>query len=326
MSRSGKDDLGDWPRRAVEWHILLREEDDDPEVIRHFEMWRVSDPAHDAEWRDVVRTMGLLKAIPDEALPIPVPTMRTYWKKRWKRRLPKIGLSLLATAAVANMVALLGPDLVLRWQADYLTGRQETRTLELADGSRAVLAPESAVALDFLDGHRHVRLLKGEALFTVHHDTEHPFSVLAGHITVTDIGTIFDVRLEDRYDATVGVREGRVSVQEDSLREPPVVLDAGQQAHLRHSHLYTTTIEPGEVGLWSNGLLVAHNLPVAEVAASLEHYIPHGKLIVYGEKLKAERVTGTYPLTEPEKAFKTLAQGQKARVFHATPWLTVMAN
>lgn len=326
MSRNGRDDLGDWPRRAVEWHILLREEDNDLDVVRHFEMWRAADPARDAEWRDVVRTMGLLKAIPDEALPIPVPTMRTYWKKRWKRRLPKIGMGVLASTAIAGIMVLIGPDMVLRWQADYLTGRQETRILELADGSQATLAPESAVALDFLDGHRHVRLLKGEALFTVHHDTEHPFSVLAGHLTITDVGTVFDVRLESRHEATVGVREGRVSVQENSLRAPPVILDAGEQAQLRDHHLYTSTIEPGEVGLWSRGLLVAHDQPVAEVAAALQHYIPHGKLFVYGEKLRAERVTGTYPLTEPEKAFETLAEGQKARVFHATPWLTLMTN
>lgn len=326
MSESGQDDLSAWPRRAVEWHILLREEDDDPEVVRHFEMWRAADPARDAEWQDVVRTMGLLKAIPDEALPIPVPTMRTYWKKRWKRRLPNIGISFLATAAVASVVALVGPDMLLRWQADYLTGRQETRTLELADGSRAVLAPESAVALDFLDGHRHVRLLKGEVLFTIHHDAEHPLLVMAGHMMVTDIGTVFDVRLEDGHDATVGVREGRVSVQEDSLRAPPVVLDAGRQAILQDGRLYTRGIEPDEVGVWSSGILVAHDLPVAEVATILQRYAPRGKLLVYGGKLGAERVTGTYPLTDPDRAFETLAQGQKARVFHATALLTVMTR
>lgn len=326
MSGSGRDDLGDWPRRAVEWHILLREEENDPEVVRHFEIWREADPARDTEWRDVVRTMGVLRSIPDEALPIPVPTMRTYWKKRWKRRLPKIGMGVLATTTLAAVVAMAGPDLLLRWQADYLTGRQETRTLQLADGSLAVLAPESAVKLDFLDGHRHVRLLKGEALFTVHHDAEHPFSVLVGPLTVRDVGTVFDVRLEGGHDATVGVREGRVSVQEDSLRDPPVFLDAGQQVLLRDHRLYTRVVDAAEVGLWSSGLLVVHDLPVAEIAATLQHYMPRGKLLVYGGKLGAERVTGTYPLTEPGKAFETLAQGQKARVFHATPWLTVMMD
>lgn len=326
MSGNDADDLSAWPRRAVEWHILLREEENDPDVVRHFEMWKAADPARQAEWRQVTRAMGLLKALPDTALPIPVPTMRTYRKKRWKRRVPKIGAGLLATAAMAAMAALAGPDLMLRWQADYLTGRQETRTLHLADGSTATLAPESAVALNFLDGHRNVRLLKGEALFTVHHDAQHPFAVRAGRLTVTDIGTMFDVRLETDRAATVGVREGRVSVQDASLRDPPLILDAGRQASLHGARLSTQDIDPSEVGSWSTGMFVAHDLPVSQVAAMLERYSPHGTLLVYGEKLASERVTGTYPLTDPRQAFETLARGQKARVFHATAWLSIMTR
>lgn len=322
----GRGDLSAWPRRAVEWHILLREEDDDPEVVKHFEMWRAADPARDAEWRQVVRTMGLLRAIPDDALPVPVPTMRTYRRKRWRRRLPGIGLSALASVAAAAVAILIGPEMMVRWQADYATGRQETRTLELADGSRAVLAPESAVALDFLDGHRHVRLLRGEALFTVRHDAARPFSVLAGRLTVTDVGTVFDVRLGGGHEATVAVREGRVSVQENGLREPAVFLGAGQAATLRGIHLATQAVDPDEVGLWSTGIFVAHDLPVAEIAAALQAYVPRGRLFVYGAELRVERVTGTYPLDEPDQAFETLARGQKAHVMHVTPWLAVMSR
>lgn len=321
MSGNSKDELSDWPQRAVEWHILLREEDDDPEVWRHFEAWKAADPAREREWQQVLHTMGLLKQVPDKAFPLS--GRRTMY---WKRQLPRLGFSLCAAAAVAAVAVLLGPDVMLRWQADYLTGRQETRTLELADGSRAVLAPESAVALDFLDGHRHVRLLKGEALFTVRHDAAYPFAVIAGRLAVRDVGTVFDVRMKDDRTATVGVREGRVSIQDMSLREPPVCLDAGQQAVLHEGRLAIQEVEPGEVGSWTSGVFVAHDLQVAEIAATLEHYSSHGLLRVHGGKLSSERVTGTYSLKEPQRAFETLAQGQGAYVVYLTPWVSIMTR
>ena len=93
----------------------------------------------------------------------------------------------------------------------FETATGEQRTFELADGSVIYLNTHSHVAIRFAAHTRDVRLLKGEALFQVHHDTSRPFRVYTDDAMVQAVGTQFDVyRREDG--TVVSVIEGRVNV------------------------------------------------------------------------------------------------------------------
>lgn len=81
----------------------------------------------------------------------------------------------------------------------------------LEDGSSIDLNRGAEVEVQFTTEERRVRLVRGEAHFTVAKNPLRPFVVLANGVTVRAVGTAFDVRLEAAA-VEVLVTEGRVSV------------------------------------------------------------------------------------------------------------------
>jgi transmembrane sensor len=88
----------------------------------------------------------------------------------------------------------------------------------------------------FTEHERGVRLMRGEALFTVTKDASRPFVVTAGAVTVRAVGTAFSVR-HAPASVDVLVTEGRVAVErisaarpasrEERATVPPALVDAG---------------------------------------------------------------------------------------------------
>lgn len=72
-----------------------------------------------------------------------------------------------------------------------------------------------------------MKLVRGSARFSVVHDAQAPFRVVAGDFVVEDVGTVFVVSLDDAGKVDVSVEEGRVSVTGDGRMR---VLEAGQSA------------------------------------------------------------------------------------------------
>ncbi|MFT8645209.1 FecR family protein [Gluconacetobacter sp.] len=314
----------EWPQDATEWLMLLREEPDDAEIRARFEVWRSASPDHPRDWEEITHTMGVLRRVtPVVEVPVGRQVRRRSVIQRIGLGRGRVGLAAFSLAASVVLLAFLGPDIALRLRADSVTGRQEVRTIVLVDGSQIVLAPQSAIASRFENGRREVRLLKGEALFTVRHDAAHPFTVFARGLTVTDVGTVFDVDAQDAGRVTVAVREGQVSLGGIVSEHSPILLGAGEELSARDGTTETRTVASTEVGTWAQGKLVVHDWSVSAVVARLSPYAP-GPIMVYGKTLAAECVTGIYTLTDPQGALRTLADGQNARVVHATPWLTIL--
>lgn len=154
------------------------------------------------------------------------PTRRRWWP--WAA-----GGALAAAAAVAVMLS------VGRWSRgptappakSYL---QVNERLALPDGSRIELKDGSKVVVQYSDRERRVKLTGGEAQFSVWQDATRPFVVEAGGIEVRAVGTVFNVRLENRA-VEVLVTEGRVKVNREPLAATAggsvaeVMLAAGEQ-------------------------------------------------------------------------------------------------
>ncbi len=75
----------------------------------------------------------------------------------------------------------------------YATAIGEQRTLRLADGSLLQLNTHSRVQVHLTSTSRDVRLLEGEAFFSVQHDPSRPFRVESGGTLVQAVGTQFNV-------------------------------------------------------------------------------------------------------------------------------------
>lgn len=100
----------------------------------------------------------------------------------------------------------------------------EMRTL--ADGSVVELNKGAEIAVDFSGAERHIRLLRGEAHFTVAKlGPERPFVVTAGTLRVRAVGTVFNVRMEGD-NVEVLVTEGKVRVDPAKPAEVDLVVNA----------------------------------------------------------------------------------------------------
>jgi transmembrane sensor len=107
--------------------------------------------------------------------------------------------------------------------------------MALDDGSVVELNAGAKVEVKFTPQERHVRLVRGEALFTVAKNPTRPFIVNADKVAVRAVGTAFSVQL-DRAEVSVLVTEGKVRLDdvgavgaEGSPREISHLV-AGQQA------------------------------------------------------------------------------------------------
>lgn len=131
------------------------------------------------------------------------------------RRAPRRPLRwLVPLAAAAGLVVALNVFRPVPSSAGdtEVTGASGYEQRVLSDGSVAELNRGAAIIVDYTAGERRVRLLRGEAHFTVAKNPARPFVVNAGGIAARAVGTAFHVRL-DGAAVEVLVTEGRVQVE-----------------------------------------------------------------------------------------------------------------
>src|SRR3546814_3423601 len=95
---------------------------------------------------------------------------------RWHFRPQRPVTAMVGAAAAACLAVVSAPTLLLMWQSDYRTGTGEMRNVTLSDGSSVTLDTGSAIAVNYGDGRRGVRLLAGRAWFDVANDESQPFT------------------------------------------------------------------------------------------------------------------------------------------------------
>lgn len=148
-------------------------------------------------------------------------------------------------AAVAVLVTVIA--LLLSLERTVITGDAQWKTVELADGSLARVAPLTELRFEFTRQRRLVRLSRGQAMFYVRKDTSRPFLVETETATAQAIGTAFGVtQIEAGRKVSVTVREGVVAVAKRSNSQdvaalpsasiPLVRIAAGEQAVIDNSH------------------------------------------------------------------------------------------
>ena len=322
-------------REASDWLILLQEEPDDTELHQCFETWLQMNRAHRSAWAATRRTTDVLDAAHNASTHnassnhSTKPLIRHFARPR-KRLAWRYGKRSIVQAAAAGLAICLAmvvfaPKLILHLQADHITGSGEIRTVDLADGSRVVLAPKSAIALDFDSNDRQVRLLAGEAVFEVQPAPERAFEVRSRAISTRVLGTVFSVRRAEQG-VNVAVVEGHVRVAHADAAAQGEMLTAGDTVQMDWTgRALRNTRLPDDIAAWRSGYLIASDEPVAEVIDRLRPYYS-GAILLIDDELAAQTVTGVYSLDDPPAALKAITEAHGAKLRQVSPWLVVISK
>jgi len=167
----------------------------------------------------------------------------------------------------------------------FETGHGEQLSRRVPDNSVLHLNTDSSVTIRYGKTERLVTLTAGQAGFEVAHEPHRPFRVLAGSAEVVDIGTQFDVRME-QHSTVVTVVEGRVEVGSypvldnlgtNSPQSHPwrfVELAAGQQVSVTEGEGPTTpvAVDAQSVTAWLHRQIVFDHEPLERVAEEYNRY------------------------------------------------------
>lgn len=171
---------------------------------------------------------------------------------------------------VAAAAVLAGLAFAIQWfmkpEVERFAATDVHLDATLSDGSTVELSPGTTMEVK-MAGDRNVEL-NGEAYFAVERDEKRPFTVSVEDVTVTVLGTAFEVSAYDTASAVlVRVRSGRVQVVAGL---DTVILGAGERVHYdkaRH-FLERSLAPPAEV--WGTRIIHFEGATLAQVADQLQ--------------------------------------------------------
>jgi ferric-dicitrate binding protein FerR (iron transport regulator) len=131
--------------------------------------------------------------------------------------------------------------------------------------------------------------MDGEAYFEVAHDKNHPFTVRAGGVQTTVLGTRFNIKAYRALPLTrVSVFSGKVKV-EDSLKNLAVLTRSRQLLYNKENRIAnSSSIDTGSILAWKSGQLKFEGETFTEIASAMESW--YGvKIIFAGQSIKGCR-------------------------------------
>ena len=294
---------------ALDWLSLLHDQPSSGDQAT-FSRWLRADPAH-VEAYAQAQVLWELSEVParkladEDALALQAYLNKMNIAKR--SRAVRWSGALAMAACLLVMVSMGAGWQPSRWVdelgADYVTAPGEVKTFTLADYSRVTLDADSAIAVDYSHGERHIQLRRGAGFFSVTH-TGQSFVVQARGGEARVLGTQFEVRLQPAG-AEVTVLSGRVGVT-PSKQGPQQVLTAGQQVAYADGVADALHAVDGESRLaWRDGWLNYYKAPLADVVEDLRRYYP-GRILLLNDEMGAKRVSGSFPSKDPLAALNAL--------------------
>lgn len=312
---------------AAEWIVRLRSDQVTAADQQAFAVWLSQGVDHreafdrtENLWQD----LGVVQYMPDEALPaeqiinvapapgnVTAPEITTT--ANVSAALPAFGRRTMAAAA-AMLVAI-----VMTWQllpgttqnaSVFRTAIGEQKSITLDDGSILMLNTNTVVKVDFSTNQRGVSLQRGEAYFTVAKDSRRPFVVELEEVTVTAVGTAFNIHRKGQQ-ALITVTEGVVKVADKNTAQeaarPAEIVRAKQQvlAHKRQGIGAVVTTDVEQATAWQRQQLVFNSTRLGDVVAELNRYSSQ-QIKIADPLLNGLQVSGVFRLDDPRATLQGL--------------------
>lgn len=208
---------------ASEW-LARRDRGLTPAEQDAYLQWLAENPAHGRVIAQLEKAWGFMDRLEQwrpahSAQPNPDLLAKPHSRRIW---FLSGALAAAAVIAVALVWQPFGQAEVTPVAAPTAKLVRNSEVRKLADGSTVEMHRGSDISVDFSGTERRVRLLGGEAHFTVAKNMERPFIVDAGGVAVRAIGTSFNVKLQPGS-VEVLVTEGTVRVDQPAVSSDPIV-------------------------------------------------------------------------------------------------------
>lgn len=339
--------------QAAAWMLAFEDGSPDDEARRLFVKWLKESPRHIEEFMQVsalhlelsesVGLAGTIDSLVAEAKKNVIELGGIVGKKNTRRSFRKVswisGMAAGLLVAIFTGLSLSGvifstPE---TGEVVYQTDVGEQRSIILDDDSTLTLNTNSKVELVFTETGRHANLLQGEAMFEVTKDPSRPFTVNAGFLDVTVVGTVFNVYRQDEK-ATVTVVEGKVNVQYhqagdialDQSANPvpatnnnqlfdPVLITAGEQLAIADTGLvqHLETAKIAHATAWTERRLIFDNEPMIDVFAEFNRY-NQKKLVLNYPEIAERQVTGVFDARDTDAILAFVQSHSEVNIVHTS--------
>ena len=311
-------------REASHW-IMRRDRGLTPAEQDELSLWLAADARHGrifAEhgwgWEELDRLTGLqtsLGAVPDPDLFAPRGRAEA---SAWRRFGWWAPLTLAAAAAFVVFIQLRRPGGGVPAGMDRPASASanlasiERRVLE--DGSVVELNVDSEIEVRYTASERQVRLVRGEAKFSVARSPARPFTVMVGNIKVRAIGTVFVIAM-DSMTVEIVVAEGRVAVESAAVADPGtevLQLTAGERAivpRVPATSVQVSTLGPTQLAARMasfDSRLTFQDTPLAEVVAVFNRH-NEVKLVIGDPAIASLRISGSFRSTDVDAFIRLLS-------------------
>jgi len=341
---------------AAAWLIKL-DGDSAPsaEELASLREWLARSPVHREQLLSFADIWGKMNVLTDLTVPL------GHTERRSSRRFvgrPRIAMSHFARASFVAAVIVIGiaatfwlrPGPLVNGNDFYATAVGQQRSMTLADGSVVILNTNTQIKVDYDDEYRNIRLLQGEAHFTVAKNPLRPFRVYAGNGRVQAVGTAFSVYLrDDSVDVTVtegavvlasvgqadtdlklesshgsNQSSGSIAMLDDGIVEALGTIKAGESATFRNAvdadvvriTSAIETVEAPEMAKrlsWRDGILTFAGDPLVVVVDEISRYTTVS-IEISDPVVQATRIGGRFPIGETDAMFDALEANFGLRV------------
>jgi transmembrane sensor len=328
--------------QAGEWFVANEEGPMDARDSAALAAWFVTSPVHIEEFLGVsvvARDLKEARTDPEYSLEAILARASAEEGRPVQRRWPRVIEAVRETPsgrwfpAAAAMTVVLSLGLLFTWNLrptgrpagptgiatlHFETGHGEQLTQRLADNSVLHLNTDSAVSVRYSKSERLVTLMSGQAEIEVTHEANRAFRVHTRSADIIDIGTQFDVRLE-QGSTVVTVVEGRVAVgpqnSSPNYAARSIELTANQQLRVAEGEWPASpvAVDAERTTSWLHRQIAFDHEPLERVAAEYNRY--NSKPIeIATPALRTLRISGVFAIDDTDAFIAFLRSLKGVRV------------
>lgn len=305
-------------RQAAAWMARLWSGEATPAEHAACAQWLAGHPDHERAWRQLEVFGARLDSLP-QPLARHVLQRSALARPGRRKALRLMGFGLCAWGASSLLRGTAAWDALA---ADCVSGVGELRSLALPDGSSLLLGSRTAVDLDFDATARRVVLRQGRLQLSQAPDPlARTLSVDTPEGRIEAIGARFVLRRHEGR-SRLAVFAGAVAVRVHG-RDGAERVEAGSTREFGPAGLRSGSAGAAEAA-WTQGLLLAEQMPLPEVLAELADY--RRGWLEWDDAVAGLRATGVFSLADTDRALHNLAQALPVRIVQRSPcWVRVLA-